>query len=186
MFATGLSRGGFFAHRLAAELSHRIAAIAAVGAPVPKPMIDEQVARSDVHAIGVMLIHGPFDAVVCVSTLEHIVEHRAAMRHMLRLTRPGGHLIVTAPYHETRYHPNVDAEPEAAYGRDLPYPAQSFSRAELDTWLAGEYRATLVDQEYWKCFAGELWTFGELLRPPQRAAGPEDPHQLTCVTLQRR
>lgn len=129
---------------------------------------------------------GPFDAVVCVSTLEHIVEHRAAMRHMLRLTRPGGHLIVTAPYHETRYHPNVYAEPEAAYGRDLPYPAQSFSRAELDGWLAGEYRATLVDQEYWKCFVGELWTFGELLRPPRRAAGPEEPHQLTCLTIQRR
>lgn len=128
---------------------------------------------------------GPFDAVICVSTLEHILEHASAMRHMLRLTRPGGHLIVTAPYNETRYHPNVYAAPEAGYGHDLPYPAQSFSRAELDGWLAGEYAATLVDQEYWQCFTGDLWTFGELLRPPQRAAGPQARHQLTCVTIQR-
>lgn len=129
---------------------------------------------------------GPFDAVICVSTLEHIPEHAAAVRHMLRLTRPGGHLILTAPYNETRYHPNVYAAPEAAYGRDLPYPAQSFSRAELDGWLATDAEATLVDQEYWECFTGDLWTFGDLLRPPRRATGPQDRHQLTCVTIRKR
>lgn len=128
---------------------------------------------------------GPFDAIVCVSTLEHIPEHASAMHHMLRLTRPGGHLIVTVPYNEAQYHPNVYAAPEAAYGRELPYPAQSFSRAELDGWLAGEYAATVVHQEYWQCFAGDLWTFGELLRPPRQAAGPTDRHQLTCLTIQR-
>ncbi len=64
VFATGLSRGGFFSHRLAAELSHRIVAIAAVGAPMPKPVIDEQVARSDVFAVGVMIIHGTADRIV--------------------------------------------------------------------------------------------------------------------------
>jgi SAM-dependent methyltransferase len=128
---------------------------------------------------------GPFDAVICVSTLEHIVEHAAAMRQMLRLTRPGGHLILTVPYNDARYHPNVYDAPEARYGRDLPYPARSFSRAELNGWLTSTYAATLVDQEYWQCFTGALWTFGELLRPPRRAAGPEDRHQLTCVTIQR-
>jgi polyhydroxybutyrate depolymerase len=64
VFATGLSRGGFFTHRLAAELSHRIAAIAAVGAPMPKPVIDQQAARADVFAVGVMLVHGTADKVV--------------------------------------------------------------------------------------------------------------------------
>jgi len=130
---------------------------------------------------------GPFDAVLCVSTLEHIREHDAAMRQMLRLMRPGGHLILTIPYHETTYHPNVYESPEAAYGADLPYPAQSFSRAELDGWLASEptYSAKLVNQEYWQCFTGDLWTFGELVRPPRRAAGPQDRHQLTCLTIQR-
>jgi 2-polyprenyl-3-methyl-5-hydroxy-6-metoxy-1,4-benzoquinol methylase len=126
-----------------------------------------------------------FDAVLCVSVLEHIRDHAAAVRHMLRLTRPGGHLIITAPYNETTYHPNVYMAPEALYGSDLPYPAQSFSRAELDEWLSGEYRARLVDQQYWKCFTGDLWTFGKLVRPPERAAGPDAAHQLTCLTIQR-
>ena len=128
---------------------------------------------------------GPFDAVVCVSTLEHIPEHVAAMRQMLRLTRPGGHVIVTAPYNETRYHPNVYSAPEASYGKDLPYPAQSFSRAQVNDWLALEYPAVLVHQEYWQCFTGDLWTFGDRLRPPRRAALAEDPHQLGCLTIQR-
>jgi polyhydroxybutyrate depolymerase len=64
VFATGLSRGGFFAHRLAAELSHRVAAIAAVGAPVPQPVIEQQVARAGVFLVGVMLVHGTADRVV--------------------------------------------------------------------------------------------------------------------------
>lgn len=128
---------------------------------------------------------GSFDAVVCVSTLEHIFEHGAAMQQMLRLTRPGGHLLITTPYNESRYHPNVYAARESAYGRDLPYPAQSFSRAELNGWLAGECAAELVDQEYWRCFTGDLWTFGELLRPPVRASGPEETHQLTCLSIRR-
>jgi 2-polyprenyl-3-methyl-5-hydroxy-6-metoxy-1,4-benzoquinol methylase len=128
---------------------------------------------------------GPYDAVICVSTLEHIPDHAKAVSHMLRLTKPGGHLILTAPYNETTYHPNVYKAPEALYGRDLPYPAQSFSRAELQSWLSNGHPATLVHQEYWRCFTGKLWTFGDLLRPPQRANGPEDHHQLTCVTIQR-
>lgn len=64
VFATGLSRGGFFTHRLAAELSHRIAAIAAVGAPLPQPVIDQQPAGSGAFAVGVMLIHGTADRIV--------------------------------------------------------------------------------------------------------------------------
>jgi polyhydroxybutyrate depolymerase len=64
VFATGLSRGGFFTHRLAAELSDRIAAVAAVGAPMPQPVIDQQSPRSGVYAVGVMLIHGTADRIV--------------------------------------------------------------------------------------------------------------------------
>ena len=38
LVATGLSRGGFFTQRLAAERSHRLPAIASVGAPLPMPV----------------------------------------------------------------------------------------------------------------------------------------------------
>ncbi|MDQ3329003.1 MAG: alpha/beta hydrolase-fold protein [Chloroflexota bacterium] len=64
IYATGLSRGGFFTHRLAAELPHRIAAVAAVGAPLPVPVQQQHVPRGPRYPVGVMLVHGTADRVV--------------------------------------------------------------------------------------------------------------------------
>lgn len=64
IYATGLSRGGFFVQRLAAELSHRLAAVASVGAPLPVPVRDEQRLRGPRRPIGVMQVHGTADEVV--------------------------------------------------------------------------------------------------------------------------
>jgi polyhydroxybutyrate depolymerase len=61
IYATGLSRGGFFALRLAAELPRQFAAVASVGAPMPVPVIDHHAAPSPV---GMLLIHGTADKVV--------------------------------------------------------------------------------------------------------------------------
>ncbi|MBC3831687.1 hypothetical protein H8K33_09220 [Undibacterium amnicola] len=64
IYATGLSRGGFFAQRLAAELSHRIAAIASVGASLPVPVEQNQVPRGEKKPVGVMIAMGTADQVV--------------------------------------------------------------------------------------------------------------------------
>lgn len=64
IYATGLSRGGFFAQRLAAELSHRLAAIASVGATLPVPVQKNQKPRAEKKAIGVMVMMGTADQVV--------------------------------------------------------------------------------------------------------------------------
>jgi polyhydroxybutyrate depolymerase len=61
VYATGLSRGGFFALRLAAEMPERFAAVASVGAPMPEPVIAHHQER---RPVGVMLVHGTADAVV--------------------------------------------------------------------------------------------------------------------------
>lgn len=61
VYATGLSRGGFFALRLAAEMPERFAAVASVGAPMPAPVIAHHQER---RPVGVMLVHGTADAVV--------------------------------------------------------------------------------------------------------------------------
>jgi polyhydroxybutyrate depolymerase len=61
VYATGLSRGGFFALRVAAELPHLFAAVASVGAPMPEPVIRHHVKPGKV---GMMLIHGTADQVV--------------------------------------------------------------------------------------------------------------------------
>jgi polyhydroxybutyrate depolymerase len=64
VYATGLSRGGFFCHRLAAELSHRIAAVASVGGPLPLPVMEQGTPRGARLPVGVMLVHGTADRVV--------------------------------------------------------------------------------------------------------------------------
>lgn len=64
IYAAGLSRGGFFCHRIAAELSHRFAAVAAVGALLPQPVELQQRPRANPVPIGVMLVHGTADKIV--------------------------------------------------------------------------------------------------------------------------
>jgi polyhydroxybutyrate depolymerase len=61
VYATGLSRGGFFALRLAAELPESFAAVASVGGPTPEPLVAN---HSKTGKVGVMLIHGSADKVV--------------------------------------------------------------------------------------------------------------------------
>jgi polyhydroxybutyrate depolymerase len=61
VYATGLSRGGFFCHRLAAELPHKFTAIASVGGPLPDSVAYFHQAK---RRIAVMLIQGDEDQVV--------------------------------------------------------------------------------------------------------------------------
>ncbi|MBV7537131.1 dienelactone hydrolase family protein [Duganella sp. sic0402] len=61
VYATGLSRGGFFSMRIAAELPQLFAAVASVGGPMPEPVMQHHAKPGNV---GVMLIHGTADQVV--------------------------------------------------------------------------------------------------------------------------
>ncbi|QKY04286.1 hypothetical protein G3257_19840 [Janthinobacterium lividum] len=61
VYATGLSRGGFFALRLAAELPQQFAAVASVGAPMPEPVRQHHQQKDKV---GMLLIQGTADKVV--------------------------------------------------------------------------------------------------------------------------
>lgn len=61
IYATGLSRGGFFALRLAAELPQHFAAVASVGAPMPEPVVQH---HRTTDKVGMLLIQGTADKVV--------------------------------------------------------------------------------------------------------------------------
>jgi polyhydroxybutyrate depolymerase len=61
VYATGLSRGGFFTLRIAAELPQLFAAVASVGGLMPEPVVQHHVKPGKV---GVLLIHGTADKVV--------------------------------------------------------------------------------------------------------------------------
>lgn len=61
IFACGLSRGGFFAHRVASELSETFAAIASIGGTLPDSV---QYYHKPSPKISMMQIHGTADTIV--------------------------------------------------------------------------------------------------------------------------
>lgn len=124
-----------------------------------------------------------FDFITCISVLEHIPNHKAAINGMFTLLKPGGYLVLTFPYSEKRYIDNVYKLPDAGYGQNYPYICQVFSRSELDAWLK-EKPAKIIDQEYYEVFTGEHWTFGERIYPPRKVPKGERCH-LTCIVIQK-
>lgn len=128
-------------------------------------------------------IRESFDFVTCISVVEHIRNHTAAVRNMIKLLNENGSLIVTCPYSEQTYIANVYDLPDAGYGKDNPYICQSFSRMEINSWLE-DSGAQIVAQEYWQVFTGEYWTVGEKLRIPVQVT-KNDRHQLTCIHLKK-
>lgn len=128
-------------------------------------------------------LSGPFDFVTCVSVLEHVKDHRAAVRSMFSLVRPGGHIIITCPYNEERYVRNVYELPDTTVTAKYPFITQAFSRAEVEGWVR-DNRGEPVEQEYWQFFTGEYWTCGERLCPPVRTTR-DGKHQITCLLLRK-
>ena len=125
-----------------------------------------------------------FQFISCISVLEHIKNHRSAVRSMFELLAPGGHLAMTFPFNETVYIENVYQLEGAGYGKDFPFIGQVFSRSQIAQWLQ-ENPAELVAQEFWRVFSGSFWTFGERLSPPVQVTATEL-HQLTCVLFRKK
>jgi SAM-dependent methyltransferase len=46
---------------------------------------------------GLPFADGSFDAVLCLETIEHLPDARAAAREMMRVLRPGGQVMITTP-----------------------------------------------------------------------------------------
>lgn len=122
-----------------------------------------------------------YNVITCISVLEHIHDHRAALKSMYRLLAPGGRLILTCPYNEKQYVQNVYELPESSVQEKFAFVTQAFSRMEVNSWLEDE-PYELLEQEYWQFFDGEYWTCGERLIPPRRV-NVEERHQITCLLL---
>lgn len=124
-----------------------------------------------------------FDAVTCISVIEHIPNHMEAIRGMFSLLNPGGYLILTFPYNEEHYIDNVYKLPGAGYGQDANYVCQVFSRDQIESWLKIP-KIELICQEYYCIFTGEFWTFGQRLYPPYKVEKNEK-HHITCIVLKK-
>jgi len=129
-------------------------------------------------------LQGEWDFVSCISVLEHIDQFDAAVRNLFQKTKIGGHVVLTFPYNEGTYSPNCYYLEHSAYGRDLPYVAQSYSRKQVDIWCR-DNNAQIIEQEFWRFWTGELWTQGQQIIPPQQTTADRS-HQLTCLLLQKK
>jgi len=118
---------------------------------------------------------GQFDAVTCISVIEHIEDHENAVRQMLRLLVPGGLLVITTPYSHANYCANVYMRPDALYG--LNVLCRSHSAAEIAKWQS--LGAELKRMEMWQLFSGPVWATGNRVEWKQAALETE-PHQLGC------
>ena len=125
-------------------------------------------------------VAGGFDAITCISVLEHIPDDQAAVRGLRSLVKTGGHILLSFPYDERRFVENVYALPGVGYGADAPYICRVYSRNEVVAWL-GE-GLEVARQAYYRVFTGDVWAFGERLRPPVET-GVDEPHHLSCILL---
>lgn len=100
-------------------------------------------------------VTGSFDLITCISVLEHIRDSDAAVRSMFNLLKPGGHAVMTFPYHEEQYIENVYRLQGTNAPPALPYITQAFARRQLEAWIVGNC-AELLDHEYWRYLRGRI------------------------------
>jgi 2-polyprenyl-3-methyl-5-hydroxy-6-metoxy-1,4-benzoquinol methylase len=126
--------------------------------------------------------HGPFDAVTCISVIEHIVDHQKAVHNMLQMLAAGGLLVITTPYNHREHSPNVYKRPDALYGQHLPYICRSHSAKEIEEWQ--QLGARLKRRELWRLFSGPVWATGERVAWEQ-VQSENAPHQLGCFEFEK-
>jgi SAM-dependent methyltransferase len=119
-----------------------------------------------------------YDFVTCVSVIEHIPRAKAAVHNMLKALAPGGSLVITCPYTESRYIEDV----YPLIGVQNRYICRSYSRQEVHAWVVVGFE--IAEQQYWRLFTGDFWRSGNRL-PLAEHTGPDQPHQLTCLRIVR-
>jgi len=149
----------------------------------PTGMVNRHWTVLDVDITNPDSFSGCFDAITCISVLEHIEDYETAVQNMLALLTLGGLLILTCPYNHGEFCPNVYKRPDALYGQDLPYICRSYSSKQLEKWLA--LGASVERRELWRLFSGPVWATGQRVSW-ELAESPDKPHQLGCFVLRKR
>lgn len=91
-------------------------------------IFDSPVKRGSIHyeygdIIQTKFKEDTFDAITCLSVIEHGVEVHAYFKEMSRILKPGGILITSTDYYET----NLDTKGQSEYG----FPIHIFSKTEI-------------------------------------------------------
>jgi SAM-dependent methyltransferase len=111
-----------------------------------------------------------YDAITCISTLEHIENHDAALKQMSYLLRKGGHLILTIPCTNKQIRYDV-------WGGERDYRTRSFTALQVELWRQW-YFETLKDEAHYVAWTGDYWNEGERISPPWHTK--TDDYNLGC------
>lgn len=125
-----------------------------------------------------------FDAIVCISTLEHINDYTAAIKEMSRIVRTGGILILTFPYSHDEFCDNVYSLPDSdELSNTFRYIARSFSDENLDVFVR-ENTMTEVERVYIRGWEGKFWRTGNRINFPYVIDDKEEANAI-CVLLRK-
>ena len=122
-----------------------------------------------------------FDAITCISVVEHIEDHLAAVRNMVALLAPDGVLVITTPFSQHNPYPNVYKHPDVTWRMDLPYICRSSSETELLEWLGCGLQ--VKHRELWQMFSGPVWRTGQ--PSTWKQVSEDERHQLGCFAFSR-
>jgi SAM-dependent methyltransferase len=142
------------------------------------PVLDVDITKPDSEKL-----REKYDAITCISVVEHIKDHVTAVQNMTALLKTGAILILTTPFSCGHSHPNVYSRPDALWGKDLPYICRSSSSAELQEWLDSDL--SIEQRELWQLFTGPVWATGERCEW-RRAETEDEPHQLGCFLFRKK
>ena len=145
----------------------------------PKGMMNKHYHVIDGDITNIEIIK-KFDLVTCISVIEHIENYESAVESMAKMTKKNGYLLITCPYTENNYCPDVYKNIDSSqYLKNIPFKTQSYSRNTLPDLII-KNGLTIVEQEYWQFYTGNYWTCGDQLPIPIKV-NKDNRHQLTCI-----
>jgi len=115
-----------------------------------------------------------FDAILCISVLEHIPNFQDAVSGMVELLNNDGILLITFPYSHNNYCKNVykldDADDIA---KKFRYIGQSFSNHEIQEFCKSN-NLEVIDTTFGKGWSGKYWRTGDRYAFPKKVDNIED------------
>ncbi len=144
IYATGISNGGFFAQRLACDLSDQIAAVASVAATMPETLLPVCHPR---QPVSVMFMQGTKDPLV------HIEGGNVARTH-------GRNISLSAAVDFWLNHDEIKSKPESS---DLPAHDPNGTTVHRDVHAGGKQNSEVV--VYTIQGGGHTWPGGDQYLP---------------------
>lgn len=115
-----------------------------------------------------------YDAILCISVLEHIPVFEEAVKGMVDLLKDDGVLIITFPYSHNNYCENVYKLDEAdEIAKKFRYIGQSFSKNEIDLFCKNN-TLEIADTQFGKGWSGEYWRTGDRYDFPVKVDDPNE------------